>query len=232
MAIHLPELLLNNRPFHPVVPFDTGKDNLLQLDFTEANTDLTTELVTDTPAFSRYIQDRLQAASARYGIGGYNELRTMYSRSDVFGAATAAEPRRLHLGIDIWGPEGTEVMAPMDGVVHSSGFHPELGDYGAVIILSHQLDRKTFYTLYGHLSLPSVKSLHEGRRISRGDVFATFGPPAENGWWPPHLHFQVVEDMQGWKSDYPGVCALSEQDEWLHNCPNPDLILNMMQWAR
>jgi hypothetical protein len=30
------------------------------------------------------------------------------------------------------------------------------------------------------------------------------------------------------KSDYPGVCAYSEKDAYLANCPDPDLILNMM----
>lgn len=118
-------------------------------------------------------------------------------------------------------------MAPLDGIVHSFGCHPALGDYGAVIILSHNIERISFYTLYGHLSLSSIKNLHEGNVVTRGDVFAEFGIPQENGQWPPHLHFQVMRDMQGWKGDYPGVCAFSEKDQWLQNCINPDLILDL-----
>jgi hypothetical protein len=59
----------------------------------------------------------------------------------------------------------------------------------------------------------------------------------ENGQWPPHLHFQIVVDMEipiaiGRKGDYPGVCKLSEKEKYLNNCPNPDLILQMMEYAR
>ena len=46
--------------------------------------------------------------------------------------------------------------------------------------------------------------MNEGDRIKAGDIFAEFGIPAENGHWPPHLHFQLIADLQGWKGDYPG----------------------------
>lgn len=58
-----------------------------------------------------------------------------------------------------------------------------------------------------------------------------FGEPAENGDWPPHLHFQVIHDMEFKKGDYPGVCSISERERYLKNCPDPDLILKMMQQA-
>jgi hypothetical protein len=38
--------------------------------------------------------------------------------------------------------------------------------------------------------------------------------------------------MQGMKGDYPGVCALSEKEAYLTNCPDADFILNMMQYAK
>lgn len=214
----------------PVVPFTPGTDQLLLLDFTAANTALTDEILNDINRFSAFVHNELAAAGARYGIGGYNEHRTIYSRSTVFDNESGAEPRRLHLGTDIWGKPHTAVMAPLDGIVHSFGFHPSLGDYGAVIILSHQLEGQSFFTLYGHLSLGSIKNLEEGQRIGKGDVFAEFGIPQDNGWWPPHLHFQVMKDMQGWNGDYPGVCAFSERGKWLENCVDPDLVLNMNQY--
>jgi hypothetical protein len=52
----------------------------------------------------------------------------------------------------------------------------------------------------------------------------------ENGNWPPHLHFQLIRDMQGWKGDYPGVAKFSERQQWLDNCPDPDTILQLMQF--
>ncbi|RYZ44700.1 MAG: peptidase M23, partial [Chitinophagaceae bacterium] len=49
--------------------------------------------------------------------------------------------------------------------------------------------------------------------------------------WPPHLHFQIIKDMHGWKGDYPGVCRFSEKEAYLQNCPDADLILQMMEKA-
>src|SRR6476661_2492360 len=83
--------------FKPVVPFEKG-DRLLLLDFTEKNTELTSEILANTDLFIRYISAQLSSAGARYGIGGYAEHRTIYSRSRVFDAKEGEEPRRLHLG--------------------------------------------------------------------------------------------------------------------------------------
>jgi murein DD-endopeptidase MepM/ murein hydrolase activator NlpD len=210
-----------------VVKFDKEKDKLLAMDFTAANGSLTDEVISNTALFSQFIQQQLKGYT--YGVGGYNELRTVYSRSTVFN--TADEPRRLHLGIDIWGPAGTVVYAPIGGIVHSFAFNDNYGDYGATIILQHQLDGFSFNTLYGHLSLDNITGIREGLYISRGQAFAHFGEPQENGHWPPHLHFQVIENMEKMKGDYPGVCKFSEQEYYLSNSPDADLILQMMQKA-
>lgn len=216
----------------PVVPYNKVKDKLLLLDFTEANTSLTEEMLTDTNVFNKYISEKLSSAGARYGIGGYAEHRTVYSRSKVFDPAVPGEePRRLHLGIDIWGKAGTPVHAPLDGMVHSFAFNDRFGDYGATIILEHQLASLTFFTLYGHLSLKDLEGLSEGKSIKVGETIAHFGEPHENGHWPPHLHFQLILDMEGMKGDYPGVCRYSERKKYVNNCPDPDMILAMMQYA-
>lgn len=214
--------------FYPVVPFNAAKDKLLAMDFTAANTTLNDNIVTDINQFCRYINTRLQDTHSTYGIGGYNELRTMYARSGHFN--TKGEPRRLHLGIDIWGPAGTPVSAFMGGMVHSFAFNDNYGDYGATLILSHQLDATPFYTLYGHLSFADIEAVAAGGYIVRGQTIAHIGEPAENGHWPPHLHFQVITDIGIYEGDYPGVCKESEKDKYLYNCPNPDLILQMNRY--
>ena len=195
--------------FHPVVPFDPARDGLYPFDFTGANAGLSPEEIADTDRFAAYINRTLQQQKVRYGIGGYGEHRTLYARSSHFSAAEGEEPRQFHLGTDIWGPAGTPVMAPLDGILHSFAFNNTDSDYGATLILTHRLDGVGFHTLYGHLSLNSIKNLEEGRRVSRGEVIAEFGMRFENGNWPPHLHFQIIVDMQGWKGDYPGVCRYS-----------------------
>jgi peptidoglycan LD-endopeptidase LytH len=219
----------HNAGFHSVVPFDPARDRLYAFDFTERNTALSPNDIADTERFAAYINRTLQSHQARYGFGGYNEHRTLYARSKHFD--TDEEPRRLHLGIDIWGPAGTRVMAPLTGIVHSFAFNNNDSDYGATLILTHQLDGTVFHTLYGHLSLNSIKNLEEGQRVRPGEVIAEFGMRFENGNWPPHLHFQVIAAMQGWKGDYPGVCRYSERQQWLDNCPDPDAILQMRRYS-
>ena len=216
--------------FHPVVPFDPARDRLYPFDCTEDNTDLRSEDIEDTERLAAYVNRTLRAHGTRYGFGGYAEHRTLYARSRHFDSGE--EPRRLHLGVDIWGPAGTKVMAPLGGIVHSFAFNNNDSDYGATLILTHQLEGIGFHTLYGHLSLNSLKNLYEGERVTRGEVIAEFGMRFENGNWPPHLHFQLIADMQGWKGDYPGVCRYSERDRWLANCPDPDLILRLRQYSR
>lgn len=224
--------------FHQLVAY-TEKDRIAPLDLTRNNLSLTEFIFNDTAAFSAYIQQELEKTGARYLAGGYNELREMYKRSALFDFekkqlhtagiphVNAAEPRRLHLGVDIWGAAGTKVYAPLGGMVHSFANNSHYGDYGATIILQHQLDMVVFYTLYGHLSLKDIAGLRTGQVITRGQPFAHFGAPLENGNWPPHLHFQIIEDMEMKEGDYPGVCKQSEAAKYLHNCPDPDLIINL-----
>ncbi len=237
------------------MPFDTTRDKLYPFDFTERNTSLSPADIADTERFACWINSTLQLNKARYGIGGYGEHRTLYARSKHFDKALVAgsesdrgvanfgvaggvvpdgdpageaEARRLHLGVDIWGPSGTKVMAPLPGIVHSFAFNNNDSDYGATIILTHNLDGTGFHTLYGHLSLNSIKNLYEGQRVAKGEVIAEFGMRFENGNWPPHLHFQLIADMQDWKGDYPGVCRFSERQQWLDGCPDPNVILQMV----
>jgi murein DD-endopeptidase MepM/ murein hydrolase activator NlpD len=217
--------------FHNVVPFDKRRDKILLMNFTDENETLTENIFNHTTLFSNYINEKLQTANALYGIGGYAELRTIYSRSNMFGANKNEEPRRLHLGIDIWGKQATPVFAPIGGTVHSFKFNDAFGDYGATIVLQHQLDAFPFYTLYGHLSLADIGLLRVGQFISMGEIFAHFGEEKENGNWPPHLHFQIITDMENMKGDYPGVCKFSESGKYLSNCPDADIILQIMQYA-
>ena len=222
----LDQILARYQPFQPVVLLDPEIDRLLLMDFTNKNTSITPEILDNTQQFTAYVSQLLKDHECTFGIGGYAEHRTIYARSEHF--STGEEPRRLHLGIDIWGPVGTYVFAPMDGTIHSFRFNDVHGDYGATIILQHQLEGHTFHTLYGHLSVRDLEGLHEGMRVAAGQLIAHFGDITENGHWPPHLHFQIITDMEGNQGDYPGVCRYSQKEQYLNNCPDPDLILQLM----
>jgi len=210
---------------HQVVDFDPKHDQLLGLDFTIINTELTNEILSNIDLFSAWIDEKLNSNHARYGIGGYNEHRNIYSRSSHFD--TGEEPRRLHLGVDIWAPAGTPVYNFYDATVHSFANNNNFGDYGATIILCYDIAGYKFHALYGHLNLASLGNMEEGMQIKGGTKFAELGDKDENGCWPPHLHFQLIEDMEGLKGDYPGVCKFSEREKYLANCPDPDLILKV-----
>ncbi|WP_432708809.1 peptidoglycan DD-metalloendopeptidase family protein [Pedobacter sp.] len=216
-------LKLNGHRISKVVDFNTVTDKLYPFDFTSKNTSLTANILADTTSFSKWVNQELSENDCKYGIGGYNEHRTIYARSVHFD--TAEEPRRLHLGVDIWGKAATPVYNFHDATVHSFQFNDHYGDYGATIILKYNFDGLIVHALYGHLDLESLSGLQMGQSIAAGTLFARFGAAEENGHWPPHLHFQLIFDMKGLYGDYPGVCRLSESEQYLANSPDPASIL-------
>jgi peptidoglycan LD-endopeptidase LytH len=204
--------------FYPVIACKNSSQ-VVALNFTTTNAQLLPNVLADVNNFSAYISNTLNAANCLYGYGGYAEDRVVYNVHSHFD--TKAQPRTIHLGVDIWCAAGTAVFAPFGGMVHSFAYNKNKGDYGATIILLHQLNAQSFYTLYGHLALSSLQGLAEGQYISRAQNFATLGQPHENGGWPPHLHFQVIEDMEFKEGDYPGVCTKADAARLLKNCPDP-----------
>jgi murein DD-endopeptidase MepM/ murein hydrolase activator NlpD len=206
-----------------VIDFNPEHDKLLQFDFTAANTQLSAEVIADTRMFSEWVSRKLAGTDCRYGTGGYMEHRTLYARSEHFGGD--GEPRRLHLGVDLWAEAGTAVYAAFNGKIHSFQDNPQFGDYGPTIILQHNLDGLTLYTLYGHLSRADLRTITEGQSVSAGQRIGAFGHSTENGSWPPHLHFQMMFAIGTNKGDYPGVGYYSKKEEYLLNMPDPALVL-------
>ena len=196
--------------------------NPVIFDFTSANTELAAIDLNDEQTFTDYIFSTIRRREAPYGIGRHYEDRTIYERSEVFGTH-----RSVHLGIDIWAPAGSAVYAPLGGIVHSYADNNQHGDYGPTIILQHSRNGAIFHSLYGHLSRESLSGLEPGMPVSAGSRIATLGHYEENVHWPPHLHFQLILDMEGKWGDYPGVCARSERERYLKNCPDPNLLLRI-----
>jgi len=63
----------------------------------------------------------------------------------------------------------------------------------------------------------------------KGQHIAYIGKPTENGNWPSHLHFQLMLDMLGNTTDFPGVAFPGELPVWKSICPDPNLFLNEEQ---
>lgn len=213
----------NAAAFGQVLDIDLNSDNVCCLNFTASNKLLLHTDLRDTAAFNEAVRQMLTAKNATVGIGGYFEDRFIYRRSTHFDAAS--ESRNLHLGIDVWIDAGALVYTPLNATVHSFQDNANFGDYGPTIILQHELEGITFYTLYGHLSRESLHGLEVGKYFIKGERIAEVGPFPENGDWPPHLHFQIIASMEGRSGDFPGVASVSERTHYELICPNPNLIL-------
>ena len=160
-------------------------------------------------------------------VGRYGEPRMIYT-SDNFSVKTndGSEKRTYHMGVDLLALAGTEVFAPIDGVVFSAEDNAIDKDYGPTIVLHHETTSGTsFYTLYGHLSRIDLEQLEVGQAISAGDVFAHLGDSDENGGWPSHLHFQLILNMVGHTGSFPGVALPSQLAIWKSICPNPTMFV-------
>jgi 4-aminobutyrate aminotransferase-like enzyme len=121
------------------------------------------------------------------------------------------------------------VLAPLDGVVHSAAENLNPLDYGPTVVLEHQAGPggPQFYTLYGHLARDSVSTLKPGDAVRSGSVIARIGTLAENGGWPPHLHFQLITDLLDMRGDFPGVADPAERRVWLSLAPDPNLVAHI-----
>jgi 4-aminobutyrate aminotransferase-like enzyme/Ser/Thr protein kinase RdoA (MazF antagonist) len=173
------------------------------------------------------IDAELQRANKALGIGRYNEARLLYT-TPLFAASEIPidEHRTIHLGIDLFVPPGTAVHPPLAATVEAFANNTQPLDYGPVVILKHATNTgETFYTLYGHLSVESLKNLTLGQQIRAGENFAAVGEARENGGWPPHLHFQIITDLLDRGTDFPGVAAASQRNLWTSLSPDPNLLL-------
>ncbi|MBA2582587.1 MAG: peptidoglycan DD-metalloendopeptidase family protein [Bacteroidetes bacterium] len=198
--------------------------NTIPLDFSVHNQSLKLVDLTDTAVFNCYVKGVLAASGACFGIGGYNEHREIYKRSNLFNENE--DKRCIHLGIDVWTKEGTPIHSPFDAKVHSFKDNNNYGDYGPTLLLEHKLDNYTFFTLYGHLDPEVLNRFKIGQSIKASEIVGLTGNFPENGNWPPHLHFQLINDLKGAMGDYPGVCTIKERTSYLQNCPDPSILFS------
>lgn len=97
------------------------------------------------------------------------------SREDPFTSASS-----MHSGLDIANVDGTEIVAPADGVVVLAG---ENASYGHCVVIDHGRDTKT---LYGHLKRSIVKV---GQTVKRGEHIGNMGSTGRSTG--THLHYEV-----------------------------------------
>jgi peptidoglycan LD-endopeptidase LytH len=164
-------------------------------------------------------------------LGRYDEDRVGLYESDMFDDVSNvvngfAGKRTVHVGIDLGGPVCTPVHSFWNGIVHSVGYNPDLGDYGHVVVVHYpQLPSGCHvYALYGHLDA-SILRWKVGDPVSRGQVVGGLGNVHENGGWlVPHVHFQLgMTDPE--THDMAGAVSLKDRERALWEHPDPRYVL-------
>ncbi|MHB8611806.1 MAG: murein hydrolase activator EnvC family protein [Candidatus Dormibacteraceae bacterium] len=91
-------------------------------------------------------------------------------------------PHKIHTGIDIAGPYGTNIVAADTGVVY---LYPGSVGYGNLLVMIHG---NGYSTYYGHTA-GYAPGLYSGEVVGRGTTIAFEG---STGWSTgPHLHFEI-----------------------------------------
>jgi murein DD-endopeptidase MepM/ murein hydrolase activator NlpD len=217
----------HRRIFAKIIDIPLTVENVLPVDFTENNLALTTEIIQSSEKLEAYIQSELKDKNKLVAAGGYLEERVLYRRSPLFDQLGSSH-RNIHLGIDLWTKANTKVYAPLSGKIIGLKDNNNFADYGPTIILEHELENLNFYSLYGHLSRISLKGKNLGDMIDKGQAFCEIGNYPENGDWSPHLHFQLMTDMLANEHDFPGTCSAKDKSHYKNICPDPNLILGII----
>lgn len=220
------ENILKSQTNIKVIDSTIDYKDYVAFDLSAKHTDQLDLDLTDAKLFEEFVEDHLEKNNAKVAYGGYLEKRNLYRRSETF-KDNISEERNIHIGLDLWIKAGTSVLSALDGKIHSFQNNTAFGDYGPTIILQHTIGDVIFFTLYGHLSLESLDGKTEGQLVKKGEKIAELGKPPVNGDYAPHLHFQIIKDMQEKTGDYPGVCSEKEVGFYKENCLDPNLLLKI-----
>jgi len=167
-----------------------------------------------------YIIDAFDTTTFQWGYGGLGEGRDVDIPKAMLNDSHMEEG--VHLGIDLWLPSHTPIFAPMAGtitLVHSDS------QSGVTIITEHRIADTMFHILLRRISRKSIDAYNEGMKVRYGDQIGTVGGEDENPVLPPHIHLQIIADLQNKKGDFPGVAKLSDKEKYLALCPNPEPLL-------
>lgn len=167
--------------------------------------------------------DSARTLRVPYGLGVFAEDRRGMYETALF---QGAEPRTIHVGLDMAAPEGTPVFSPYSGEIHGAAILSADGDYGGTVIVRSRpsVEGERLYSLLGHLSHRSAKRWRTGDRVAAGELLGWLGSAKENGGWNPHLHWQLTW-LEPTHIDLPGAVAARHRDEALQVFLNPELYL-------
>lgn len=100
---------------------------------------------------------------------------------------------RMHTGLDLMAPRGTQVLAALAGQVHLVQW---TDGYGLTLVIDHGDGRRT---LYAHLDAVGVRP---GQSVAAGEPVAVVGMTGRTSG--PHLHFELRREEAGrWLAQDP-----------------------------
>jgi len=130
----------------------------------------------------------------KYGLKAFSPIGAPYSYNsfDDFGALRTYGYKRVHLGCDLIGAEGTPIIAVEEGIIENIGWN----EYGGWRIGIRSPDKKRYF-YYAHLmkDTPYASDFKVGDSIDAGTLIGYMGKTGyskeENaeGIETPHLHF-------------------------------------------
>ena len=218
------------KEFAPVLGIDLRQEPSIVLDLSISSPILSGDTrLNDEPHVTERVFGLMREANVRVSIGRYDEPRLLYVAPSFAGDGRLTdEHRTIHIGLDLFADAGTPVFAPLTGVVHAMVDNDRPQDYGPVIVLRHETNQgDEFFTLYGHLSRESLSRGRVGQSVDAGDQIATLGSADVNGGWTPHLHLQIITDLLGLGTEFPGVAYPSRRAAFVGLCPDPNLLVGV-----
>ncbi|MFB5674670.1 murein hydrolase activator EnvC family protein [Paenibacillus terreus] len=129
------------------------------------------------------------AASSYMGGSGVLAMPVSgYRLSSGFGPRThpiTGQVGKMHTGIDLAAPQGTDIHAAEGGVVIVAEWW---SGYGNTVVIDHG---NGLWTLYGHIRNGGIK-VRTGQTVKRGEKIAEVGSTGNSTG--PHCHFEVREN--------------------------------------
>lgn len=142
-------------------------------------------------------------------------------QSDDFGPRIdpISGEQTTHHGLDFAAPDGTPILAAVDGVVTVAEFS---GDWGGLIVIEHQLDNETVATAYAHMWQTGIH-VTAGEHVVAGQHIGDVGSSGYSTG--AHLHFEVrpggtngtAIDPAAWLNDHEAA-NLPEATTGPSNC--------------
>jgi murein DD-endopeptidase MepM/ murein hydrolase activator NlpD len=142
---------------------------------------------TDPAEFGRWIRMLHRDKGFDYSYGGFLE-----DRSNLWKAHYMKDSHSfMHLGVDYYVPEGTEVALPLDGTIaHVMADKDQNGGWGGRVLMQLKHNRELF-ALFGHLAHNLYVSA--GDSCNEAKIIGKVAGHKDNGGWYPHLHLQIMD---------------------------------------